>query len=101
MKKYSLYAYGVALIVLLILIGRVADDLLLTFLQFYDLIGAPYIRTYLLLISIILLISSYLLIATIKSPCIDKKFVLRILIGIVVGAFGSVWMMMVFMSPDL
>ena len=95
------YIYGGCLIILLISIGRIADDLLLSFLQYFSLMGASFIRTYLFLISILMLLISYWLITGSKSRSLDKNLLLRVLIGAVIGGFGSVWLMMVFLSDGL
>jgi hypothetical protein len=97
-KNHLFYIYGASWIILLIFIGHASDDLLLSLLRFFKLMGIPYIRTYILLLSIILLIASVLLIISNKPQRIDKKLMLRLLIGSVFGAIGSVWLLMVFMS---
>ena len=102
MKNDLIYAYGIGWIMLLGYIGKSADESLLSLIRFFNLGGVSYIRTYILAISIILLIISFLLVIGINPlQQLDKKIVLRILVASVFGGHGGVWLLMVFLSHEL
>ena len=92
MKKYQLYIYGLAWIFLLIFIGRTGDDLLLWLMDYFDLSQVPHIDVYVLILSTVMLASGCLLVLSIRNRKANKDILLRILIGSVIGGFGSVWL---------
>jgi hypothetical protein len=102
MNKQLFYAYGIIFILLLNFIASIADDLLFSLLRFFNLTGNTYIKAYLLLISIILVIVSGLLSFSCKGQQImDRSVLLRILIAGIIGVIGSIWLVMVFTAHNL
>jgi len=100
MKKYIPYVYGIGLIILLMIVGRFADDLLFFLINFFELDDIKYIRTYVLLVSVITLLTGCVLIFSAKSARVDAKIGFRILLGAICGGIGTVWLLMVFIAPD-
>ena len=85
----------------LVFIGNVADNMLFALIGYFDLNRVNDLRVYLLVTALLMLIVSFFMIASTKFKKVDSAILLRILVASVVGSIGSVWLLMVFLRPEL